>query len=99
MRRGAAELQMLVPGGLKVLGAYGAVAPGGGASQLRDAAQALLSSVPSQLVLLHVTPPIHSGQYPRHWEHMKVTSSASFERPLMLCPSVLMTVSQTVACS
>lgn len=57
---------MLVPGGLKVLGAYGAVAPGGGASQLQDAAQALLSSVPSQLVPLHVTPPIHSG--PLHHE-------------------------------
>lgn len=41
---------MLVPGGLKVLGAYGAASVGAGTADQLRAAQALLSSVPSQLV-------------------------------------------------
>ncbi len=39
---------MLLPGGLRVLGAYGAA--GGGAGEQLQAAQALISSVPAQLV-------------------------------------------------
>ncbi len=41
---------MVVPGGLKVLGAYGAALVGAGTADQLRAAQALLSSVPSQLV-------------------------------------------------
>lgn len=50
----AAELQMLLPAGLRVLGAYGQAHSGDGAA-VQAAADALVAAVPAQLVGIHCT--------------------------------------------